>query len=392
MTWIKDKLGNITSILSGTTPNSEEKTYWNGSHVWITPTDLGKLEDILIYSSERLISEEGVKSCNLSLVPRGAVVMSSRAPIGHLGIAGVDLFTNQGCKSFVCTSSIDNEFLYYLLKLRKKDIQGMGSGATFPEVSKGALENFEIVFPENIQDQKKITEQLKAQLAEVEKARKAIEIQLQDVEKLFLQTLEDIFSGLETYKKLKIGDYAPTTSGSTPSRGQKDYWEPAEIPWIKTGEVAFSHITKSEEFVSQKALKECSLQLLPTDTVLVAMYGQGKTRGQAAILKIEATINQACFAVLPNDTWEPEFLFYWFRSSYGFLRKLSADRGGNQSNLNGGIMKSLSVPAPSKPIQREIAQKINTRIVEINKTKTSCELNYNEIKVLPEILLKKAFG
>jgi len=104
-----------------------------------------------------------------------------------------------------------------------------------------------------------------------------------------------------------LGDHTPTTSGSTPSRSDKRYWEPAEVPWVKTGEVAFAPITRTEEAISKVALAECSLTLLPPKTVLVAMYGQGKTRGQSAILEMAATTNQACFAILPNDTWEPEF-------------------------------------------------------------------------------------
>jgi len=391
MTWIKDKLGNITTIISGTTPKSEVKAYWNGAHVWITPSDLGKLKDIFIYSSDRLISDEGAKSCNLSLVPKGAVVMSSRAPIGHLGIAGGDLFTNQGCKSFLCKPPIDSEFLYFMLLHRMNDIQGIGSGATFLEVSKTAIANFEISFPDSIKKQKQIANRLKSQLSEVEKARKALEEQLKDIESLHFITLENIFDELINYKKHKLGDFAITTSGSTPSRSQKDYWEPAEIPWIKTAEVSFSNITVPEEYISKKALKECSLMLLPRDTVLVAMYGQGKTRGQSAILKIEATINQACFAILPNDTWEPEFLYYWFRKSYKFLRNLSADRGGNQSNLNGALMKSLSIPAPSKFKQREIIKRIESAIKEIDAIRNYCTEMLLDIKLLPDFLLNSAF-
>lgn len=110
--------------------------------------------------------------------------MSSRAPIGHLALAECDLHTNQGCKSFVCSGDLDAEFLYFTLKHRMADIQALGSGATFIEVSKSALEAFEISFPETIDEQRQIAAHLKAQLAEVETARQAAQVQLREVTKL----------------------------------------------------------------------------------------------------------------------------------------------------------------------------------------------------------------
>ncbi|RYE58932.1 MAG: restriction endonuclease subunit S, partial [Sphingobacteriales bacterium] len=176
------------------------------------------------------------------------------------------------------------------------------------------------------------------------------------------------------------------------SRGQKNYWEPAEIPWIKTGEIAFAPIIKSEEYVSRKALKECSLKLLPEETVLIAMYGQGKTRGQSAILKVPATINQACFAVLPNNTWNPEFLQLWLMYSYQDLRSMSENRGGNQANLNGELLNSFEVPAPSIDEQIIVVEKINSALNEVEVTRQEWETTIANIKSLPNRLLAKVFN
>ena len=94
-------------MLSGTTPNSSNPAFWDGDSVWVTPTDLGKLNGHVVATSRRMITDLGRASCNLPRVPAGAVVMSSRAPIGHLAIAGYELHTNQGCKSFVCGGALD---------------------------------------------------------------------------------------------------------------------------------------------------------------------------------------------------------------------------------------------------------------------------------------------
>lgn len=184
MRCVTDILGNLVDVISGSTPNSEVKAFWGGHHIWITPTDLGKLQDIYINSSERKLTDDGLKSAKLALVPENSVVMSSRAPIGHLGITATDIYTNQGCKSFICGSSLDTLFLFYYLKYRLKDIQSLGSGSTFAEVSKSMLEEFEIKFPASIIDQRNIAANLKTQLAEVEKARAALETILIEVSNL----------------------------------------------------------------------------------------------------------------------------------------------------------------------------------------------------------------
>ena len=391
MSWVTAPLGAITTILSGTTPDSANPVYWNGDLVWVTPTDLGKLGATVINTSARLISEAGRASCNPPSVPEGSVVMSSRAPIGHLAIAGCALHTNQGCKSFVCSAELDGEFLYFTLKHRMADIQALGSGATFVEVSKSALEAFEISYPDSIDEQRQIAARLKAQLAEVETARQAAQTQLSDVRLLRARMLKTFFAELNAAPKKMLGDHAPTTSGTTPSRGNKQYWQPAEIPWVKTGEVAFAPITTTEEAISSKALAECSLTLLPPKTILIAMYGQGKTRGQSAILEIPATTNQACFAILPNGTWDPDFLYLWLQASYQDLRDLSEDRGGNQANLNGALLKALEVPAPDKTEQQQLVARIQAAMAEIDAIESASQAALDDIDRLPSRVLAQAF-
>lgn len=391
MNWLTAPLGEVATVLSGTTPESSNPKHWNGHHVWVTPTDLGKLKGHLITASARMISDEGRSSCSLPLVPKGAVVMSSRAPIGHLAIAGCDLHTNQGCKSFVCSEAIDPWFLYFTLMHRMPNVQAMGSGATFVEVSKSSLERFEIAFPENIDEQRRIAAHLTAQLADLEAARLAALAQKRDIALLRSRLLKEVFATLDGIPRKVLGNHAPTTSGSTPPRGNKRYWEPAEIPWVKTGEVTFTPITQTEEAISELALAECSLTLLPPKTVLVAMYGQGKTRGQSAILETPATTNQACFAILPNETWEPEFLYYWLVTSYQDLRDLSDDRGGNQANLNGALLKALNIPAPDHALQSAIVCRIKAALHEVDALEASSKTTVNELELLPQRLLAQAF-
>ena len=258
-----------------------------------------------------------------------------------------------------------------------------GQGSTFEAINGDDLKTLQVPnYP--IEKQRQIAARLKAQLAEVDKARQAAETQLRDADVLGQRIFNKIWAELDSVPRKPLGEYAQTTSGSTPARSNKQYWQPAEVAWVKTAEVAFAPITKTEEAISKKALAECSLPILPTKTVLIAMYGQGKTRGQSAILEIPATTNQACFAILPNDAWVPEFLFHWLKFSYQDLRALSEGRGGNQANLNGGLLKALLIPTPDKPTQKVIIARIENVLTEIEANKNGSKAMLNDINLLPQ--------
>lgn len=257
-------------------------------------------------------------------------------------------------------------------------------------INQQVLGAFPLLTP-TLEEQRRIAGSLKVPLAEVDAAQHVAQQQAKDITRIRSRVLQEVFAGLQDAPHKVLGDHAPTTSGTTPSRGNKAYWSPAEVPWVKTGEVAFAPITATEEAVSRLALKECSLSLLPPKTVLVAMYGQGKTRGQSALLEVQATTNQACFAILPNDTWQPEFLYYWLMASYQDLRDLSEDRGGNQANLNGALLKALEVPAPDHDTQGRIIQRVQAALAEVDTMQAASQRMLKDLEQLPQRILAQAF-
>jgi type I restriction enzyme S subunit len=290
--------------------------------------------------------------------------------------------------------SVNREFLSLLLRSDRLIAAAMAdkTGSRMPRADMDALMAVEVEIPEAPEKQRQIATSLNTKLAEVKIARKAAQAQADDIALLRTRALKDALAALDRMPLKVLGDHAPTTSGTTPSRSNKAYWSPAEIPWIKTGEVAFAPITQTDEAVSRKALDECSLILLPPKTVLVAMYGQGKTRGQSAILEVQATTNQACFAILPNETWTPEFLYLWLMVNYQNLRSLSEGRGGNQANLNGAMLKSLQVPAPSLTEQKEWVKRIQAVLSEVDAMKKANQTTLEELAALPQRLLAQAFN
>lgn len=192
--WKWVKLGEVCDVVSGTTPKTGVSRYWNGDIVWVTPTDLGKLTAKYVIDSERRISKAGFQSCNLAMSPVGSVILSSRAPIGYLGIVAIPLCTNQGCKTFVPHGEVNSDFLYYALKQSVEKLQQMGSGATFAEVSKTKLEEFEIPLPP-LSEQKRIAAILDERMAAIEKARAAAEEELAAINALPAALLRRAFKG-----------------------------------------------------------------------------------------------------------------------------------------------------------------------------------------------------
>ena len=153
------KLGEICTVVSGSTPKTSVASYWDGSIKWITPAELNN-ESFYITDSVRHITEEGKEKTGLSSFPAGTVILSSRAPIGKTAIAGCEMCCNQGFKNLICSEKIYNEYLYFFLKSKTNYLNSLGRGATFKEISKTIVENIEVPLPD-INQQKGIAEKFK---------------------------------------------------------------------------------------------------------------------------------------------------------------------------------------------------------------------------------------
>lgn len=156
----------------------------------------------------------------------------------------------------------------------------------------------------------------------------------------------------EDWEVKKLGDIAEVSSGGTPDRKNPIYWN-GDIPWITTSQIDFNKIDQAEEFITNLGFINSSTKKFYANTLLMAMYGQGKTRGKIAILEIEATINQACAAIQLKKSVSIKYTFYNLAKRYDEIRSLS--NIGNQENLNGNIIKSIQIPLPPLPEQHAIA-------------------------------------
>jgi type I restriction enzyme S subunit len=177
-----------------------------------------------------------------------------------------------------------------------------------------------------------------------EAQKKAAEI----IPALFFDMFGDPATNPKRWPVAKIGEVCSVQTGSTPSRKNPAYYD-GNIHWVKTAEISGSTIIRTEEKISGLALMESNCKVFPVGTILVAMYGQGQTRGRSAMLGIEAATNQACAAILPSDKIIGEFLFCFLQTQYEELRGLA--HGGNQPNLNLSMVKTYQVVLPPVGLQ-----------------------------------------
>ena len=154
------KLGDICTVVSGSTPKTGVSEYWDGTVKWITPAELNE-DSFYITDSVRHITEAGKEKTGLSYLPKGTVILSSRAPIGKTAIAGCEMCCNQGFKNLICSDAVYNEYLYFFLRSKTDYLNSLGRGATFKEISKSIVEKIEIPLP-NIEKQHQIVKELKA--------------------------------------------------------------------------------------------------------------------------------------------------------------------------------------------------------------------------------------
>lgn len=201
---------------------------------------------------------------------------------------------------------------------------------------------------------------------------------------LFLDMFGDSVKNEKGWEKIKLGDLSQISSGSTPSRLNDNYFS-GNIPWVKTGEVNGKIILDTEEKITKEALENSSCKLYPKGSLIIAMYGQGKTRGQIGFLGIDATTNQACAVIPPSEKINFNYLFKLLKLNYEDLRSLG--RGGNQPNLNSGLIKSYEVINPPITLQNQFAERIQA--IEAQKEQAQLELAKSE--ELFQSLLQRAF-
>ena len=208
--WREVKLGDVVEIIGGGTPSTKQYKYWNGSVSWLTPRDLSHFSGRYITKGERNISELGLQNSNAKILPKGTVLLTTRAPIGYLAIAKNKVTINQGFKGLIANEHTQNLFLYYLLKQNIDYLKGHSSGTTFGELSGITLRSLSFCFPP-LSEQKAIAEVLSSlddKIDLLHRQNKTLEDMAQTLfRKWFIENAN------EEWEEKKLGDFFPIVTG-----------------------------------------------------------------------------------------------------------------------------------------------------------------------------------
>lgn len=216
----------------------------------------------------------------------------------------------------------------------------------------------------------------KAQLIELDKLAQAT----------FYEMFGDPVENEKGWETKLLGSISSIGTGATPNREKENIYFGGNIPWVKTTEVCGLDIYQTDETITEKALQETNCKLFPTNTILLAMYGQGKTRGQVGLLKTNAATNQACAAIVVKEKVNYKFLYLYLKLNYQYIRSLS--RGGNQENLNLSLVKSITIIIPPLNLQNQFAK----RIEAIEKQKALINQSISETQLLFDSAMDNYFN
>jgi type I restriction enzyme M protein len=264
------------------------------------------------------------------------------------------------------TKDVDMRFLAKVLNnVAYKYVIQVGN----PKLMNNVMAKIKIPVPP-LEVQKEIVEQIEIKQRAIEGAREVIK-NLERERRYFAHSLR----GLKDIKWLKLGDVCETSSGGTPLKSKKEYYENGTVPWLKSGEVNQGYVYKTEEKITPIGLKNSSAKIFPVDTVLVAMYGA--TAGKVGLLKTEASTNQAVCGILPNDKIVPEFLYFYLRTRTDDMVRLSG--GGAQPNISQAIIRNMEIPLIPIDTQKILIADVVREEEVINSNKKLIEIMENKI-------------
>lgn len=383
--WKTVRLGDVFDLQMGKTPERKNLDFFSTTdNKWISIADISKA-DKYIFETKEYISDEAVKKSGIKQIPANTVIMSFKLSIGKTAITKEPMYSNEAIMAFLPNGKyeVDNVFLYHLFS-NKDWSEGSNKAVKGITLNKASLLEAKILLP-SLTIQKQIAKTMDKCTEIISKNKRMLEKYDTLIKSRFIEMFGDPHNNTK-YSYKNVEEFTTVTSGGTPDRKNNEYWKNGKIPWVKTTELHNNELTEVEEFITQKGLDESSAKMMPKGTLLIAMYGQGKTRGMTAYLGIEASTNQACACILPSKEINQRYLWYYFILSYDKLRDLA--KGGNQPNLNGNMIKSFPVLMP--PI--DMQNKYVSFVQQIDKSKFTVQKSLEKAKTLYKSLMQQYFA
>ena len=351
--WEIKKLGEVCEVIGGSTPKTSDDTFWDGDYYWISPAELDVSK--YVYSTTRTITDAGVRSAHLQILPIGTVLLSSRAPIGKVAITKVPMYCNQGFKNLVCGKDLINEYVYWFLKHNTDYLNSLGTGATFKEISKKVVEQIPIPVPP-IAEQEKIVAELDCLSGIIEKKKQQLKELDNLAQSIFYEMFGDPVENDKGWEKKRLDGIGKVITGNTPSTKDESNYSSADYCFVKPSDIAkdsISYISNTEFYVSEKAY--INSRQLPKGSVLTTCIG---IIGKVGILQKDATCNQQINAIIPNKDIDAKFLAHvLFMIRYVLTDVANAPI---VPIINKKEFSSVSIPVPLFSLQQDFASKIES--------------------------------
>lgn len=379
----KCKLGDICEIVSGSTPKTTIEEYWDGDIKWITPAELNE-NVYIINDSVRKITKLAVEKTGLSSFPEGTVILSTRAPIGKVAIAGCEMYCNQGFKNLICSEKIFNKYLYWFLKGNTMFLNSLGRGATFKEISKAIVSEIEINVPE-IEEQHEIVKILE-KVNTIFRFRKQ-ELSVLDtlVKARFVEMFGDPISNPKGYKKEAIEKHIDLLSGY-PFKSEQYVDKGINICG---GLIIMPQKIKWEECVHWESTDGYEDYLLNENDIVMALDRPWIAEG-FKIAKIDANhlpalLIQRTARIRALDL-NQDYLYYCFIN--GGFDKHSNVTGSLVPHISAKDIRSFKVMLPPIELQNQFADFVRA----VDKSKVKVQKALDETQKLFDSLMQQYFG
>ncbi len=382
--WEVKKLSQIGTIVTGNTPKTSiVENYESDDICFVKPGDIIADGISLIKSTDNYISEYARTQARV--LPKGSILATCIGIVGKIAILEKEAATNQQINSIIPKKDTNSKFISYALYGARNTFNHIANAPVVPIINKTQFSSIEIPIPLLT-----IQNQIVAELDELNNILDKKRKQLEELDTLAQATFYDMFGdpveNEKGWKMKAIGEISTIGTGATPSRQRESLYYGGMIPWVKTTEVKGVDIVETEEYITELALNDTNCKIYPINTILLAMYGQGKTRGQVGILKTEATTNQACAAIITNTSIDYEYLYQFLKLNYEYIRSFS--RGGNQENLNLSLVRAIPVILPPLTLQKQFAE----RIEAIEKQKELINKSIVDVQLLFDYTMDKYFN
>ena len=383
----KYKLGEICTIVSGSTPKTTNLDYWNGDKKWITPAEITD-NTYIVKDTERKLTELGVKATGLTICPKGTVLLSSRAPIGKVAIAGVDMYCNQGFKNLICSELVENRFLYWFLKGKTNFLNSLGRGATFKEISKHIVENIEIELPDKKQ-QIKVAELFESIHNIMELYKQTIDAFDTLTKARFIEMFGDPETNPYGWDRVTIGDVCSSiVRGPFGSALKKEFFVAPSDATYKVYEQKHA-IQKSATigtyYITAEKFNELRRFECHSGDILMSCSGTMGEMFQLPPGCERGIINQALCKFTLNERIMPVVFLTYMQETIG---NLETKGSGIQNIAAISYVKAMPINLPPMDVQKQFA----SFVAQVDKSKSVIQKALDEAQTLFDSLMQQYFG